>query len=98
MRLTEERINQIIEGEIEDFFRNLNRQSDWNSWDETDDKNGISHEEGRRQRFQPINAARAPYIPTPEKYKIGKLHTYEDWRDNYKPKGISYQQYKEMEI
>jgi hypothetical protein len=95
MRLTEERINQIIEGEIEDFFRNLNSQSDWKSWAETDAENGISHEEGRRQRFQPGNAACAPYIPSKHDFK---LHTYEDWVKNYKPRGITYQQYREIEF
>ena len=88
MKISDKRIRQIIREEINalDFFKNLNSQSKpLTGWDSST----------KMDRMNPGNAARSKgTIPT----KDFRIHTVEDWRENYKPKGISYQQYLKIEL
>lgn len=88
MKIDSKRISEIIREEVNalDFFNNLNQRSgDLTPWDS----------ETKMDRMRPSNASRSKgSIPTND----FRVHTYQDWVQNYKPKGISYQQYREMEI
>jgi hypothetical protein len=46
--------------------------------------------------MQPGNAARATVKPASK--KPYRLHTYVNWRDEFKPKGISYQEYLDIDL
>ena len=88
MKITSNRISEIIKEEIDalDFFQGLNNRSNGlTPWDSG----------GKMDRMQPSNAMRSKGSMPPREFKI---HTYQDWVQNYKPKGISYQQYREMEL
>ena len=88
MKITSKRISEIIREEVSalDFFNDLNSRSNGlTPWDA----------ESKMDRMQPSNAMRSKGSMPPREFKI---HTYQDWVQNYKPKGISYQQYREMEL
>ena len=82
------RIREIIREEVDalEFFNGINQSNGgltpWNP-------------ETKMERMRPSNASRANYIPPRGDFK---LHTYDDWVKNYKPQGISYQQYRDMEL
>jgi hypothetical protein len=82
------RIGEIIREEIDalDFFNGINKSNGGlTPWDA----------ESKMDRMQPSNAMRSKGSMSPREFK---MHTYQDWVQNYKPKGISYQQYREMEL
>ena len=86
MKMNSKRIREIIREEVSalDFFNGINQENGgltaWNP-------------ETKMERMQPSNASRANYMP-PKKYF--RLHSYDDWVKNYKPKGISYKDYIDM--
>lgn len=95
MKISENRIKRIVNETIADYFNKINQNSNLRSWAETDADNGISSEEGKRQRMMPSNASQSKgTIPTND----FKHHNYDDWRENYKPKGISYKEYMNMPL
>jgi hypothetical protein len=86
--MNKERIREIIREEVDalEFFNGINQSNGGlTPWDA----------ETKMDRMHPSNASRANYIPPRSDFK---LHTYADWVKNYKPKGISYQQYRNMEL
>jgi hypothetical protein len=86
--MNNKRIKEIIREEVDalEFFNGINQQNGgltpWNP-------------ETKMERMRPSNASRANYIPPNKDFK---LHSYEDWVKNYKPQGISYQEYRNMEL
>ena len=85
--MTDDRIREIIREEVDalDFFGGINASHGLTPWDA----------EGREERFKPSNASRSQgSVPT----RDFKVHSYGDWIKNYKPKGISYQEYMKMEL
>lgn len=85
--MTDDRIREIIREEVNalDFFKGINASHGLTPWDA----------ETKMDRMQPSNAARSQgSIPSRE----FKLHSYQDWIKNYKPQGISYQEYIKMEL
>lgn len=84
---------RIYESKFEDELRKMNNDRPIKTWAETDAENGLTPEEGKRLRMQPGNAAKATVKPVKNKFKY---HNYNNWRDYYKPKGISYQEYLDI--
>lgn len=85
--MTDGRIREIIREEVDalDFFKGINASHGLTPWGA----------ETKMDRMQPSNAARSQgSIPSRE----FKLHSYQDWIKNYKPQGISYQEYIKMEL
>ena len=86
--MTNKRISEIIREEIDalDFFQGLNnRSNDLTPWDS----------EGKMDRMQPSRAARSKgSVPTND----FRVHSYADWFQNWKPSGISYSKYMQMEV
>jgi hypothetical protein len=87
---------RLYEGKFEDELRKMNDDHPMKTWAETDAENGLTPEEGKRLRMQPGNAARATVKPASK--KPYRLHTYVNWRDEFKPKGISYQEYLDIDL
>ena len=86
--MTNKRISEIIREEVDalDFFQGLNsRSNSLTPWDV----------DTKMDRMQPSNAMRSKGSMPPREFK---MHTYQDWVRNYKPQGISYQQYTEMDL
>lgn len=92
--ITNRRISEIIRESIEmvcemdavDFFSNLNKQNGgltaWNPATKMD-------------RMQPTSAMKSKgTVPT----KPFKMHSRLDWARNYRGKGISYEEYMEMDL
>jgi hypothetical protein len=83
MKMNSKRIREIIREEVDalDFFNGINQENGgltaWNP-------------ETKMERMQPSNASRANYMPPKKDFR---LHSYDDWVKNYKPKGISYKDY-----
>ena len=86
--MTNKRISEIIKEEIDalDFFQGLNNMSnDLTPWDSED----------KMDRMQPSRAARSKgSVPTND----FRVHSYADWLQNWKPRGISYSKYMQMEV
>ena len=87
-KITEERIREIIREEVNalDFFKGINSErgglTPWNP-------------ETKMERMRPTNASRSQgSVPTND----FKIHSYSDWVKNYKPQGISYREYMQMEV
>lgn len=91
MKISDKQIRKAIRESINEmdaveFFGNLNKKSgEMTPW----------NPETKMERMQPGRAARANYIPPKGDFK---LHTYQDWVQNYKPQGISYQEYMNMKL
>ena len=88
MKITSKRISEIIREEVNalDFFNDLNsRSNSLTPWDAST----------KMERMQPSNASRSNGSMGAREVKY---HSYLDWVQNYKPQGISYQQYREMEL
>ena len=86
--ITSKRISEIIREEVNalDFFNGLNKSNGGlTPWDAST----------KMDRMQPSNAMRSNGSMSARDVKY---HSYLDWVQNYKPKGISYQQYREMEL
>ena len=86
--MTNKRISEIIREEIDalDFFQGLNdRSNDLTPWDS----------EGKMDRMQPSQAARSKGSMPPSEVNY---HSYADWLQNWKPRGISYSKYMQMEV
>ena len=86
--MTNKRISEIIREEVDalDFFQGLNsRSNSLTPWDV----------DTKMDRMQPSNAMRSKGTMAPRDVHY---HSYQDWVRNYKPQGISYQQYREMEL
>ena len=85
--MDDNRIREIIREEVDalEFFGNLNHGHELTPW----------NPETKMERMQPTNAARSQgSVPTRE----FKIHSYQDWIKNYKPQGISYGEYMQMEV
>lgn len=91
MNFLDEKIKQAIRESINEmdateFFSGLNKRNGeitpWNP-------------ETKMERMKPSRASRANCVPTKGDFK---LHTYQDWVSNYKPQGISYQEYRNIEL
>lgn len=80
------RIDRIIRESIEDFLNGINqRNGGLTPWDA----------ETKMDRMHPSNASRSRgSVPTMDV----RYHSYNDWVRNYKPQGISYQKYMEMDV
>lgn len=87
MKISSNRIREIIREEVDalDFFNDINQQhGSLTPWDA----------ETKMDRMQPSNASRANCMPS----RNVNYHSYADWVKNYKGKGISYQEYMQMDI
>jgi hypothetical protein len=86
--MTSKRISEIIREEVNalDFFNDLNSRSNGlTPWDA----------EGKMDRMQPSNASRSKgSIPTND----FRVHSYADWLQNWKHRGISYSKYMQMGV
>ena len=85
--MNDKRIREIIREEVDalEFFNGINdRNGGLTPW----------NPDTKMERMQPSRASRANKLPTND----FRVHSYADWIKNYKPKGISYQEYMKMEI
>ncbi len=84
------KIDKIIMEEIDAVaaFNDINKRNPLTPWDP----------ETRMDRMNPGNAARVKGGARFSKGKAPKYHSYQDWLDNYKPDGISWDEYNNMEL
>ena len=88
MILSEERIHRVLMETLDDTvkeFEKINSRHPLTPWNPAT----------KMERMKPGNAARSKgTIPS----KDFRIHSYDDWKANYKPQGISWEEYKNMEI
>ena len=87
MNLSSERIHRAIMESIEDTvkeFEKINSRHQLTPWDPAT----------KMDRMRPGKAARAEY----KQPKDFKIHSYDDWVRNYKPQGISWKEYNNIEL
>ena len=92
--MANKRINEIIresiasvlnESDAVDYLNGINASHELTPWDS----------EGKMDRMRPSNASRSHgSVPTND----FRVHSYADWIQNWKPKGISYSKYMQMGV